>query len=283
MENVSPTLAVLGLGIIGGTWAAHYEAAGLLRASWNRTPHSSVPRRVESPEEAAKLANTLHVCVADPAAVESVLLAALPEIGPQHLIIQSSTIDPASGERFAALLATRGAAYVEAPFTGSKPAAEARKLVFYLGGNTAAKARAEQVLAQISDARVDCGEVRHSASLKLAMNLNLAIMMESLSESLAFARRSGLSDDLFFNALSRNVGHSGLVKLKEEKLRQANYATQFSVKHMLKDVRLALGTREGADLAALTAARDRLAEAAASGHGDLDFSVLLKLLGTDHS
>lgn len=279
MASSTETVAVLGLGIIGGTWARHYADAGVLAATWNRTAHPDAPAPVASPAEAARRASVLHVCVADPAAVRSVLEAALPELGPRHLVIQSSTIDPDSGAAFKALVEARGAAYVEAPFTGSKPAAEARKIVYYLGGTVAAKARAEGVLSLLSEVRIDCGGEAQAAGLKLAMNLNLAIMMNSLGESLAYARRSGIDDELYFAALKRNVGHSGLVTLKEQKLRARDYATQFSVKHMLKDVRLALASGAGAGLPLTDAARARLAAAAEAGFADDDFSSVARLLG----
>ena len=75
------------------------------------------------------------------------------------------------------------------------------------------------------------------------MNLNLALMAEALSESLALARAEGISDDKFFEALHRNVGRSGLSDLKEPKFRSRDYAPQFSLKHMDKDLRLGAGNR----------------------------------------
>lgn len=273
----SPTVAVLGLGIIGSIWSRHYHQAGVLAGTWNRTPQPDALKPRATPGEAARSARILHICVADPSAVASLLEAAAPALGKDHLVIQSSTIDPASSLRFRERVGQTGASYVEAPFTGSKPAAESRGIVFYLGGEGAAKAAAEPALAHLSSARIDCGAEENAAALKLAMNLHLAILMNALGESLAFARRSGIDDALFFEALSRNVGHSGLAKLKEPKLRAGDFATQFSVKHMLKDVRLALGSEAGAALPLTDLAGTRLAEAAAAGWGDEDFSAVCKL------
>jgi 3-hydroxyisobutyrate dehydrogenase-like beta-hydroxyacid dehydrogenase len=268
---------VLGLGIIGAIWARHLHADGMLGGAWNRTAQPSFPSWKRSPEEVADAAESLMVVVADPPAVESVLRSILPRLRPAHLVIQSSTIDPASSRRFHDLVAGRGAAYVEAPFTGSKPAAEQRQTVFYMGGEPAAVARAESVLAHLSQKRFLIGLPEQAATLKLACNLQIACLMEAMCEALAWARSAGISDEVFFSALRSNAAWSGLTQLKEPKLRNRDYSPQFSVKHMLKDMRLAVLTaRERLPLGA--AVSDRLRLAAENGWGDQDMSALYRNL-----
>ncbi len=271
-------VAVLGLGIIGSQWATHYETAKCLAASWNRSPRQDAPRFVAQPDEAARRAGIIQIVVSDPAAVESVIGGILPELGPGHLVIQSSTIDPASAKRFAGLVGGTGAHYVEAPFTGSKPAAQAKKVAFYLGGEPADLDRAEDVLALLSQARLRIGTIEQAAALKLAMNLQIAIQMEALAESLTFSRAAGIADDVYFGALEKNVGYSGLVQLKSDKLRQGDWSPQFSVKHMLKDMRLALGAGKAATLPLTKGVEACLERARANGWGDLDFSALCRNL-----
>jgi 3-hydroxyisobutyrate dehydrogenase-like beta-hydroxyacid dehydrogenase len=173
---------------------------------------------------------------------------------------------------------SRGAGYVEAPFTGSKPAAEEGKIVFYLGGPAADLDAVEPLLQVVSETRFRIGTGEQASALKLAMNLNIAAQMEALSESLTFARRAGISDEMYFTALAKNVSYSGLTKLKEAKLRAADFAPQFSVKHMHKDMRLAAATAAGADYPVLQTVRIRLAAAEERGMGDDDFSALMRLL-----
>jgi 3-hydroxyisobutyrate dehydrogenase-like beta-hydroxyacid dehydrogenase len=274
------TIGVIGLGIIGGTWTRHYAAAGVLAGCWNRTPQPAMPRWKDSPEAVATAADAIQIVVADPPAVQGVLDRILPRLGPGKVVIQSSTIDPDSSDRFRAQVEARGARYLEAPFTGSKPAAEQRKTVFYLGGPPDLIAAAEPLLRLVSATRlVVAAEPRKAAALKLAMNLNLAVMIEGLSEALTFARRAGIGDDLFFTALGQNAGFSPLAKLKEPKLRAGDFSPQFSVKHMHKDMRLASAATAAARLPLLEAARERLRLAEERGGGDEDFSAVLKLLG----
>ena len=131
------TVAVLGLGIIGSIWAGHYQAEGQLAAVWNRSPKPELPFEPVSLQACTEQADVLHICVYDADSVCGVLEQLIPFLGEQHTVIQSSTIDGASATKFAAMVAATGARYLEAPFTGSKPAAEQRKTVFFLGGDAA--------------------------------------------------------------------------------------------------------------------------------------------------
>ncbi len=272
-------VSVIGLGIIGAIWSRHYEAAGLLAAAWNRSPKPETPRWQADLVAAARAGEVLHIVVGDPPAVAGVLDMLSPALGPGKIVVQSSTIDPASSDRFRRTVEARGARYVEAPFTGSKPAAEARKTVFYLGGEDSAVAAVEPVLAHLSEFRFRIGSNAQASALKLAMNLQIAGLMEALCEGLTFARRSGISDDKFFEVIGCNVANSGLVKLKEPKVRAGDFAPQFSVKHMCKDLRLAVETAGEGALPQTTLVRDRLREAERRGWADEDFSAILKLLG----
>ena len=272
------TIGILGLGIIGGVWARRYGAAGVLAGTWNRTPLTSAPAWKDTPEAVAAAADVVQIVVAGPPTVEGVLRRILPQLGPGKIVVQSSTVDPASSAKFAALVRNHGAGYVEAPFTGSKPAAEEGRIVYFLGGATADLDAVEPLLQFVSETRFRIGTGEQAAALKLAMNLNIAAQMEALSESLTFARRAGIGDDVYFAALAQNVSYSGIAKLKEPKLRAADFTPQFSVKHMHKDLRLAAATAGGADYPLLQTVRARLQAAEARGLGDDDFSALLRLL-----
>lgn len=270
-------VGLFGLGIIGSVWARHFENAGRLAAAWNRSPKPDFPRWVETPGEVVGRAKILFIVVADPPAVKGLLDQVVPKLTAEHVVIQSSTIDPDSSEGFHRQVTATGARYLEAPFTGSRPAAEERRTVFYLGGEPSLAAEVEPVLELISETRFHIGAPRQAAALKLAMNLQIAVMTEALCESLTLARRSGIGDDTFFEVMRKNVAWSGLAALKEPKLRADDFAPQFSVKHMHKDMRLALATGDES-LPLTRAVRDCLHRAEAGGAGDEDFIALIKNL-----
>lgn len=100
-----------------------------------------------------------------------------------------------------------------------------------------------------------------------------------ICESLSLSRRAGISDDIYFSAPARNVAHSGLADLKEPKLRESDYRPQFSLKHMAKDLRLALeSAREFSLPLDQTAHLSTLYERGlAAGWSDDDFIGLMRL------
>jgi 3-hydroxyisobutyrate dehydrogenase-like beta-hydroxyacid dehydrogenase len=150
-------------------------------------------------------------------------------------------------------------------------------------GDAATVADMDAMLGLVSLVRLPIGDHQQATALKLAMNLNIAAQMEALSEAITMARRAGISDDVFFGALARNASQSGLAKLKEPKLRASDFSPQFSVKHMLKDMRLAAGIGGCEAFPVLGTMRDRLAAADQAGLGDQDFSVLVTLLNKKSS
>lgn len=272
------TIGVIGLGIIGSVWAKHYAGAGVLAGTWNRTPQPDFPKWLPSPEAVCQAADVIQIVVADPAAVQSVLDHLAPLLRPNKIVVQSSTIDPESSEQFRLLVTSRGARYLEAPFTGSKPAAEERKTVYYFGGDAALIAELEPLLSIVSETRFHIGTNKQAATLKLAMNLNIAAHMQGLAEALTMARRAGVGDDLFFTALARNVSYSGVTKLKELKLRAGDFSPQFSVKHLLKDLKLAARVDGCEEFPLLETLQGCYHAAAINGLAEEDIAAVIKQL-----
>ncbi|PQV62874.1 2-hydroxy-3-oxopropionate reductase [Abditibacterium utsteinense] len=273
-------IAVLGLGIIGSVWAQNLAADDHEMRAWNRTPQADFPGFVPDIPAAVEDADFVFIVVADPAAVEAVLEVALPLLKSGQTVVQSSTISPHWTLEFARKVEETGAAFLEAPFTGSKPAAIARETVFYLGGDAELIEKARPILDSLSKKILHIGPLGSASALKLAMNLNIAGVAQTLTESLNFARKCGLSDDMFFEALSANVSKSGIVDLKEPKLRAADYAPQFSLKHLEKDLRLALETAQenGIELPQTASLRELYLQGLKKGWGDEDFIGLERLL-----
>ena len=246
-------------------------------ASWSRRSGAGLPGRCEDPQEAARAARVLHLCLYDPASVDAVLERILPSLGSGQLLVQSTTIDPEHAESFAARVRETGAAYVEAPFTGSSPAAEAGKTVFYLGGPPGDREVAREALAPLGERTFPFASPREAAAIKLAMNVQIAGIVEAHAEGLVLARSAGIADEDFFAVLRENAAWSGVAALKEEKMRSGDLSPQFSAANMHKDLRLALGAAPG-DLPNLRTVCDRLAEWVRRGGGEDDFLAVLRLL-----
>jgi 3-hydroxyisobutyrate dehydrogenase-like beta-hydroxyacid dehydrogenase len=272
-------ISVLGLGIIGSAWARNLIADGHAVRCWNRT-FKDFPDYYPSIQEAVDGVDAIIIVVADPPAVQSVLNQINPKLGPGVLVIQSSTISTRWTLLFAEQVRRTGALFLEAPFMGSKIAAEQRQTVYYLGGEPEVVEKARPILEPLSSAILHIGPLGSASSLKLAMNLNIAGVVQSLCESLALSRAAGIPDDVYFTALSRNAARSGISDLKAPKLRQRDYSPQFSLKHMEKDLRLALET--AADLKVSLEQTQNLKKiydrGMAAGWSEDDFIGLMRLL-----
>jgi 3-hydroxyisobutyrate dehydrogenase-like beta-hydroxyacid dehydrogenase len=275
----SMKISVLGLGIIGSAWAKNLITDGHNVRCWNRT-FKDFPDYYPSIQEAIDGADVIFIVVSDPPAVQSVLNQINPKLGRGVLVIQSSTISARWTLLFAEQVQRKGALFLEAPFTGSKPAAEQRQTVYYLGGEAEVVEKARPILKPLSSAIFHIGPLGSASSLKLAMNLNIAGVVQSLCESLALSRAAGIPDDIYFAALSRNAARSGISDLKAPKLRQRDYSPQFSLKHMEKDLRLALETAADLEVSLeQTSILKKLYDRGmAAGWSEDDFIGLMRLL-----
>ena len=271
-------IGVFGLGIIGSVWAENLRQDGHDVHGWNRTP-KQVPGYVIRAGDVAKDAEIIFIVVADPPAVQNVLDQILSVLHAGQIVIQSSTISPKATLDFARQVQQTGAAFLEAPFTGSKPAAEQRKTVFYVGGDEKLLETVRPILERLATSAMFIGPLGSASALKLAMNINIALVAQGLCESLTFARAAGISDDRYFAALKLNVSHSGIATLKEPKLRAREFSPQFSLKHMAKDLRLALEAAASLPLWQTRQVMQAYEEGLKRGWGDKDFSVLAELLG----
>lgn len=277
-----PGVAVLGLGIMGRALADNLDEDGVLVATWNRTPKTDAPAFEPDIKAATEAAEILLIVVSDGTAVSAVVDLVEPHLADSHVVVNCATVSPDENRPLNERIKNTGAAFCEALMGGSKTAAVNRKLPFYLGGEKPVIDRVTPVLEPLSSVCIHVGEVGTASVAKLAMNLNLAMQVEALCESYAYAISNGLTDDQYFNVLRHNTGWNYLCEYKEPKLRKRNYEPQFSVKNMLKDIRLALGTDKTiSGLELLKKTETIYAAGEEQGLGEEDMVALLKLIRPD--
>ena len=125
-------IGVIGLGIIGSRVAENLGKAGYEVFVWSRSPRA-IPNFLANPREVAESANTLQIFVRDDAALLAAIEDILPALTPAHLILNHATVSPDATRQAAELVSKTGAGFLDAPFTGSKMAAQNGKLVYYIG------------------------------------------------------------------------------------------------------------------------------------------------------
>ncbi len=273
-------ISVFGLGIIGSVWAKNLAADGHEVVGWNRSPKPEYPFFSGDGGAAAERAEVIAIVVADPEAVRQTLAMIAPCLRAGQVVAQHSTIGTDDTMAAAEQVRATGAAYIDMPFTGSKVAAEQRQSVFYVGDDDGSLARVEAVYRPLSKAIQRIGPVGAATSLKLCMNLLIANSYQALAEAYATATAAGIAPDIFFSTLDLNVAKSGVSDLKKDKLVQGDYRTQFSIKHMHKDLRLVLdlAARLGHRLPQTAQLEQAYAQAQAMGLGDSDFAAMAETL-----
>ena len=271
-------VGLIGLGIIGTRVAAGLRASGFQTFVWNRTAKPA-PNFVGSPAEVAELCDIIQLFVADAQALFDVIEQMKDSLTPQHVIICNATVGPEATIEAARVVEEKGAHFLDAPFTGSKGAAEKRALVYYIGGDEATFLRARPVLEATSKAIVRIGGVGHAATLKVVTNMIAAVSIQTLGEALAIVQKAGLDPEVLAAALEQNACRSGTMDMKLPKMIAGDYDAHFSLKHMFKDVQLGIHIANALDIEipATTVTAGVMYGALNQGWGDLDFSSLYKI------
>lgn len=270
-------IGLIGLGIIGTRVTAGLRAAGFQVYVWNRTARP-MPNFLGSPAEVAEAAEIIQIFVADAEALLEVVEAMSEALTTRHLVICSATVGPEAVIEAAQLVEARGAQFLDAPFTGSKVAAEKRQLVYYIGGTEAAFLRASPVLEATSRSIVRIGAIGHASTVKVVTNMISAVTVQTLAEALCIVQRAGLDPEVLAAALENNACRSGVIDLKLPKMVTGDYEPHFSLKHMFKDVQLGIHMANALDLEipATTLTAGVMFGAINQGWGDLDFSVIFR-------
>src|SRR5437667_1277625 len=270
-------IGVIGLGIIGRAVAGHLRRKGFPVFVWNRSPRP-VPNFVGSPGEVAGVCNFIQIFVSDDEALLQTVEQLSESLTPRHLILAHSTVAPDSMRAAAEIVERRRARFVEASFTGSKPAAEKGELVYYVGGADAALREARPILEASSKEIIHIGKIGQANAIKIATNMITAASVQAAAEALALVQAFGVPLEKFVEAMRANASYSGTLAMKPPKILEGDFEPQFSVKHMLKDMHLAsqIALSHYLDLGVTAAARHQLLEQMQWGHGDDDYSSVAR-------
>ncbi len=276
-DSKHPTIGVIGLGIIGRGISANLRRKGFQVFVWNRTPRP-VPNFVGSPAELAELCDYIQIFVSDDEALLHTVHRLSENLAPRHIIIGHPTVAPDSMRAAAEIVGGRGARFIEAPFTGSKVAAEKGELVYYTGGDAEVLREARPILEASSKQIVEIGELGQATAIKIATNMVTAASVQATAEALGILRALGVPMEKFVQAMQANASHSTTLAMKMPKMIERDFEPHFSIKHMLKDMQIAnqLGLSHYLELGVTAAARDQLLEQMQWGRGDDDFSSVAR-------
>ena len=282
-----PAVGFIGLGLMGRPMAANLLKAGFAVTVWNRTASRTEPlvalgaQAAASPREAAAASEVLITIVSDPPALEEVLWGeqgALAGLRRGSVLVDSSTVSPVLAQRVATACAERGVEFLDAPVTGGTWGAEKGELTIMVGGPAETLARVEPVFAALAKRWIHLGPNGAGQTVKLAMNLLLALEVDALVEALALAAAGGVAGERLIEVLQSSMGRAPVLDVKAPLILEHKFAPSFPLRLMHKDLTLALELAKqlGVSLPVGTAARETYDTVLRAAKEDVDFSAVAR-------
>ncbi len=273
----SSKIGVIGLGIIGKGIANHLRGTGAAEVCvWNRTPRPE-PNFVGSLADLAHVSDIIQIFVTDGPALLSIMQQLQPHLSTRHIVLNHSTVDPQSSVQAYQIAEAAGADFLDAPFTGSRDAAAAGQLVYYIGGDAAVLERVRSALALSAREIIPVGGIGQASIIKIATNMISATTVQVLSEAYGLVGATGIDPSVLQTAIEHNACGSVLTSMKLPSIIEGDYQPHFSLKNMFKDANLALdiAKQSGVDLPALSTTANMMYRTMQRGDSaELDYSVL---------
>jgi len=279
-----------GLGIMGSAMAANLLKAGFNVTVWNRSAQKCAPLAemgaavAASPRALAERCDIVIAMMANPQAVQLVrdgadgIIAGLSK-GKGYL--DMSTVDAQTSIESARLAHARGALFLEAPVGGSRKPAEDATLTIMAAGDRQLYETSLPVLEKLGKKIMFLGESGQAARMKLANNLVMCGALTALCEGVALASASGLDTAQLLEILDSGAVSNPMFRLKGPQIAaNKEFPPAFPLKHMQKDLRLALQLAEesGQPLFAAATINELYKSALAAGLGDSDFAAVSRAI-----
>src|SRR3954469_16916763 len=232
-----------GLGAMGAPMARNLHKAGLLTAVWNRSADKAHALGAElniaapaSLEEFARLVDVAVLCVSADADVRAVIEGLAPGLARGALVIDCSTVSADTARWAEALLAARGAQFLDAPVSGGVEGAQKGTLAIMTGGDAAAFERAKPVLAAMGKTIEHFGPAGSGQATKATNQIMCAGIIRACAEAMAFAGAHGLPLDRVVSTLGAGAGSSWYFVHRAPNMIRESYPAGFRVKLHAKDL-----------------------------------------------
>jgi 3-hydroxyisobutyrate dehydrogenase len=282
-------LGFVGLGVMGGQMVSRLLGKGHRVTGYNRTRAKAewlVERGMEwagSPREVAERADVIFAMVANSDALQAVMSGedgVLAGLSAGKVFVDMSTVSPAVSRALAAKVRERGADMIDAPVSGSVITLKEGKLSVMVGGRAATFDCVKPLLLDIGPKVTHVGDNGVALSMKIAVNLSLAVQMLAFSEGVLLAEKSGISRATAVDVLTHSAVASPMVQYRGPFVLAMPDEAWFDVNMMQKDLRLALDMGRTLDvpLPTTAVANEFLTAARGMGWQKDDFAVVFRVL-----
>lgn len=281
-------IGFIGLGIMGAAMAKNLIRAGFNVTVWNRSSAKCTEMAAmgatpaATPRDVMKRCDVTFTMVSDPAAAEAVCF------GPEGILegidagkgyIDMSTVDAATSQRIGLAVTEAGGRFLEAPVSGSKKPAEDGTLIILTAGDRTLYDEALPAFEKMGKKTLYLGKIGQGANMKLVVNMIMGGMMAIFGEGLALGRQAGLEAQEILDVIDAGAMTNPMFRLKGDLILKDIFAPAFPLKHMQKDLRLALllGDQLKQPLHTAAAANESFKRAQAEGFSDEDMSAVYKV------
>jgi 3-hydroxyisobutyrate dehydrogenase len=282
-------IGFIGLGTMGGAMAANVARAGFEVSAWNRTAGRAAELGdlgvvlAESPAAVARASEIIVTVVSDTPDVEAVLFGAggaAEGAAAGTLVIDMSTISPSATRDYAARLAERGIAMLDAPVSGGSEGAKKGTLSIFVGGDPADLERARPILAAMGTTITHVGPSGAGQAAKAVNQVILAGTYLGVAEGIVLALKAGLDVDQLVAALSGGAAQSWVLASRSGRMLANDYPLGFKVSLHRKDLGIALQlARETGTVLPVSALCEQLEIGLIGrGHGDDDMSAVARTI-----
>jgi 3-hydroxyisobutyrate dehydrogenase-like beta-hydroxyacid dehydrogenase len=276
-------VGIIGLGLMGTALADRFLEHGYRVVIWNRTQEKARPLLAKGAkwnENPLVECSRLIVSLYTTEVVTGVLERMQSGLRPGHIIVDTTTGDPAQTEALGKKLEQRGVLYLDAPISGSSEQTRRGEATVIVGGSAEAFQACIDLWQVIGKKTFHVGNCGSATKMKLISNLVLGLNRAALAEGLAFAEALGVSTTAALEIMSSSAAYSRVMDVKGRKMIENDFTAQARLSQHLKDVRLIL---EAARAAALQLPfsethRQLLEHAEAAGLGERDNSAIIQVI-----
>jgi 3-hydroxyisobutyrate dehydrogenase-like beta-hydroxyacid dehydrogenase len=282
-------IGFVGLGVMGGNMVARLLEKGHTVTGYNRTKSKAqwlIDRGMkwaDSPRAVAEAADEIFTMVTNAAALAAItdgpdgLLAGLTA---GKFLIDMSTVSPDASRALAEKVSAKGADMIDAPVSGSVITLQQGKLSVMVGGRKETFERLKPLLLDIGPKVTHVGGNGVALSMKIAVNLSLAVQMLAFSEGVLLAEKSGIAREVAVDVMVHSAVASPMIQYRGPFVLQQPDEAWFDVNMMQKDMVLAmeLGRKLNVPVPTTAVANEFLTAARGMGWEKQDFAVVFDVL-----
>uniref|UniRef100_A0AAR2LD89 Cytokine-like nuclear factor N-PAC n=1 Tax=Pygocentrus nattereri TaxID=42514 RepID=A0AAR2LD89_PYGNA len=257
--SITPTdkrIGFLGLGLMGSGIVSNLLKMGHVVTVWNRTAEKcdlfiqEGARLGRTPAEVVSMCDITFSCVSDPKAARDLVLGpsgVLQGIRPGKCYVEMSTVDPETITELSQVITSRGGRFLEAPVSGSQQLSNDGMLVIVAAGDRSVYEDCSSCFQAMGKTSFFLGEAGNAARMMLILNMVQGSFMATIAEGLTLAQATGQSQQTFLDILCQGQMASTFVDQKCQNILQGNFKPDYYLKHIQKDLRLAISMGDSAN------------------------------------